>query len=195
MVAIWIVFSIISAIAKKQEEEKRKRVRQQIESGLPPAPPQMPPVPEVFQPRMQRAPAQRVPAQQVPVQRLPPQRAPLRAPMRPSPQQPQQPPRKQKRPKQERVSLDRQAKRSVPRQAPPPIPTARSGGESTTDSMPPPTKQDITATEIGNRDVRSSRPAVNAAALHRWLRPATLRQQFMLTEVLQPPIALRPERQ
>ena len=35
---------------------------------------------------------------------------------------------------------------------------------------------------------------VNAQSLNKWLRPATLRQQFMLTEVLQPPLALRPDR-
>ena len=30
------------------------------------------------------------------------------------------------------------------------------------------------------------------AAFAKWLRPETLRQQFILTEVLQPPRALRP---
>jgi hypothetical protein len=34
--------------------------------------------------------------------------------------------------------------------------------------------------------------AANAAALSRWLTPATLRSQFILTEILQPPLALRP---
>lgn len=33
--------------------------------------------------------------------------------------------------------------------------------------------------------------SVNAAALHRWLTPQTLRRQFILTEVLQPPLTLR----
>ena len=32
---------------------------------------------------------------------------------------------------------------------------------------------------------------VTAANLSRWLRPDTLRQQFILTEILQPPLALR----
>jgi hypothetical protein len=31
----------------------------------------------------------------------------------------------------------------------------------------------------------------SAKALHAWLRPDTMRQQFILTEVLQPPVALR----
>jgi hypothetical protein len=34
---------------------------------------------------------------------------------------------------------------------------------------------------------------VNAPALHTWLRPGTLRQQFILTEIFQPPLALRSE--
>jgi hypothetical protein len=41
---------------------------------------------------------------------------------------------------------------------------------------------------------RPASPQVDAAALARWLQPATLRHQFMLTEVLQPPLALREER-
>jgi len=32
---------------------------------------------------------------------------------------------------------------------------------------------------------------VAAPAIRKWLRPATLRQQFILTELFQPPIALR----
>jgi hypothetical protein len=35
--------------------------------------------------------------------------------------------------------------------------------------------------------------SANAATLRAWLRPATLKQQFILTEVLQPPLALRDE--
>ncbi|HTL28925.1 MAG TPA: hypothetical protein VL282_06890, partial [Tepidisphaeraceae bacterium] len=38
------------------------------------------------------------------------------------------------------------------------------------------------------------RPAArgaNALALHQWLTPQTMRRQFILTEILQPPLALR----
>lgn len=35
---------------------------------------------------------------------------------------------------------------------------------------------------------------VSATTLHNWLTPATLNQQFILTEILQPPLALRPPR-
>jgi hypothetical protein len=44
----------------------------------------------------------------------------------------------------------------------------------------------------------SGRPAptraATATALHQWLSPQTMRHQFILTELLQPPLALREER-
>jgi len=33
----------------------------------------------------------------------------------------------------------------------------------------------------------------SAPAIARWLKPHTLRQQFILTEVFQPPLAMRPQ--
>jgi hypothetical protein len=36
-----------------------------------------------------------------------------------------------------------------------------------------------------------ARPAIAAPAIKRWATPATLRQQFILTEIFQPPLALR----
>ncbi|HRK29922.1 MAG TPA: hypothetical protein PLD59_02500, partial [Tepidisphaeraceae bacterium] len=41
---------------------------------------------------------------------------------------------------------------------------------------------------------RQPGPAVDAGQLRGWLRPQTLREQFMLTEILQRPLALRPDR-
>jgi hypothetical protein len=37
----------------------------------------------------------------------------------------------------------------------------------------------------------SKHPAINAKAINAWLRPTTLRQQFILTEIFQSPLALR----
>jgi hypothetical protein len=43
--------------------------------------------------------------------------------------------------------------------------------------------------------VQRQRPtSAGAGAIAAWLKPGTLRQQFVLTEVLQPPVALRDER-
>jgi hypothetical protein len=36
--------------------------------------------------------------------------------------------------------------------------------------------------------------SANAATLRQWLTPQTLRSQYILTEILQPPLALRPDR-
>ena len=52
----------------------------------------------------------------------------------------------------------------------------------------------VAATEIGDGAAAAPAkrpPAVDAQAIRRWLTPATLRSQFILTEILQPPLALR----
>lgn len=48
------------------------------------------------------------------------------------------------------------------------------------------------AAESATAGERRGGAAANAAALSRWLTPTTLRSQFILTEILQPPLALRP---
>jgi hypothetical protein len=63
--------------------------------------------------------------------------------------------------------------------APPPVPAPAAPAK-----IAPPTSP---ASPVPSTPTR-----VDARALHRWLTPATLRRQFMLTEVLQPPVALRP---
>ena len=43
---------------------------------------------------------------------------------------------------------------------------------------------------------QAARPVMaTAPAIHRWMQPTTLRSQFILTEILKPPLALRPPRQ
>lgn len=43
---------------------------------------------------------------------------------------------------------------------------------------------------------KTERPqGADAAAIRKWLTPATLRQQYILTELLGPPVALRPDRE
>jgi hypothetical protein len=38
---------------------------------------------------------------------------------------------------------------------------------------------------------QSATPRITAGTISRWLRPQTLNQQFVLTEIFQPPLALR----
>jgi len=57
-------------------------------------------------------------------------------------------------------------------------------------------KADIAASEIRSHDPAAGKqgPMADAAAIAHWLRPATLHGQFILTEILQPPLAMREER-
>jgi hypothetical protein len=75
------------------------------------------------------------------------------------------------------------AQRKMKRKAPPPIPTRAA----------PQTVRNVVA-KIAAAPTPPPRPAavfVDAKVLVRWLRPQTLRSQFILTEIFQPPIALR----
>ena len=86
------------------------------------------------------------------------------------------------------------------RRVPPAVKTTKRGAEKKPAAPAPPTRQ---ASAIVN-PIRQAAPVpaapspqrkpivpVTAANLSRWLRPDTLRQQFILTEILQPPLALR----
>jgi hypothetical protein len=55
---------------------------------------------------------------------------------------------------------------------------------------PPPTKA-VAAQPAAPPPPRPAVANVDAKVLARWLRPQTLRAQFILTEVFQPPVALR----
>lgn len=152
---IWIVSAIVSTIAKKQEEQRRKRVREQLErSGeLPAAPGQVavpPPLPQRPQPQAPRPQRPSPPPRPV-VVKQPPKKFPVK-----------QPTRRVSRPAPE--TLEAQAH----------TPASRIAAAA---PAPSPAK----------------RPTVGASAtaISSWLRPATLRQQFILTEVFQPPVAMR----
>ncbi|MGH7178789.1 MAG: hypothetical protein ACREJC_15530 [Tepidisphaeraceae bacterium] len=54
-------------------------------------------------------------------------------------------------------------------------------------------KRTLTETPTTAEQARPT-PSATAITVSRWLRPQTLRQQFILTEVFQPPLALRPDR-
>jgi hypothetical protein len=90
----------------------------------------------------------------------------------------------------------------------PPPPGARRGKskkqprQSPVQPLPPPLPEPaiVAAATIApalslTRPAAAKAPVVDARALSRWLTPATLRSQFMLTEVLQPPLALREPRE
>jgi hypothetical protein len=163
---IWAVSALMSMLAKKKEQERRERVRREIELGrsLPP---------------MQQMPGPMAP----PPMRSPhaPQAPPVRGkPPRPAPLRPAPPPRVQQQPKKRFPVKAPTSRRAQPV---PVAPEARpSDARTVVESAPAPR-----AIEAPAR--RGSSPT--AAALHAWLKPDTLRKQFILTEVLQPPLAMR----
>lgn len=185
--AIWLIFSIISAATKKQEDAKRQQVRESLEGSAPRPPAE----PEMFQPKVLRSIAT---PPQAGGRMQPPARSPQSA-ARAHPQTArfQQPPREVKRQQPKRAPAVRETKRTPPRTAPPPVPTL-AVDRSVFHSPVPQSRQEISATEIRAPGGKKPQLSVNAESLGQWLRPATLRQQFMLTEVLQPPLALRADR-
>jgi hypothetical protein len=52
----------------------------------------------------------------------------------------------------------------------------------------------IIESEISATPKRAVPPAASAASIKAWMRPTTLRRQFILTELLQPPLAMREPR-
>jgi hypothetical protein len=82
---------------------------------------------------------------------------------------------------------------------PPPLPLqsiaiaqpimTRSSAVSSAQPTPPPAVAKAAKPAISTAPQASA----NVLAIRNWLTPATLRQQFLLTEILQPPLALRDE--
>jgi hypothetical protein len=62
-------------------------------------------------------------------------------------------------------------------------------------AAPPPERPALTVEQAPR--AQRTRPSVSVAvpAIRRWLRPGVLRRQFILTELLQPPVALREDRE
>jgi hypothetical protein len=203
---IWAISGVVSWINKKQEEARRERVRQEIErSARVPEPPPVPgaaespygplrrgPVGEMGprpgdrdihegfayrHPEVGRVPAPPMPPRQAP----PPRRVPAPARVQQRPQQQSQPGRRSKRRRQGQP-------------APPPIPSASIPTLELAESSPASTATSPGSALVTDQKTAAVLPAVDARTLRRWLNPQTLRSQYILTEILQPPLALRQER-
>ena len=146
-VLIWLASQAMSVLAKRTEEARQRRLREQV--GMP-----------------QQSPAT-VP--QGPVQRSAP-RAPVAKRI------PQRVPKQQHTPAKAPPALPSAAKKTFNPAAP---------IESTATAARQPTP--LASPSSSERAPVSA----NATALRAWLQPMKLRQQFILTEVLQPPLALR----
>jgi hypothetical protein len=60
---------------------------------------------------------------------------------------------------------------------------------------PPTSARAAQRASVSNTAVTAHNPSsVNATAIRRWLTPSTLQKQFILTEIFQPPLAMRGDR-
>ncbi len=193
LIFIWTISAISSAANKQREAQRRAQLREQMARAgitVPVAPaaaraPQLRTPTQITAGIAQRfpdvllppAPARKLPAFQ---QRTPrpvvktQQRQPQRQPQRPVLRQPQRQPCRQPQ-RQQPSTARRPANAPI---APPPI-------------AAPPVPQPRAAAEMAPVRTSTALPRIGANTLNRWLQPTTLNQQFLLTEILQPPVGWR----
>jgi hypothetical protein len=170
LIVIWTISGVASAMNKAKEQERRRLVRGQIEREAQGSP---------------RAP--RLPRAQVIPTEPPPQRA--------TPQMIEQFLAGQGLPPPIRV-----APRAQRGPAPIPVPAGPRRGAKSKVKRPVATAVEVAvapapiAAPAPVRPVARPQPVtVNANTLASWLRPGTLRKQFILTEILSPPLSMREE--
>jgi hypothetical protein len=193
---IWAISGIVSWLSKQHQAEQRRQAQEAIDRanrGL-----------SMRSPAVRPAPPRRISpglAVRHPEVLMPPAPPPLpvqRRPAPPPPLIPQAPPRRAKggmgsRRQQPQQSQRRQPQAQRSARTPPPL---FASPETAGSSAPRAATAPIEATAItdGRGPARRTGGGPTAAALHQWLTPQTLRSQYILTEILQPPLALRPDR-
>ena len=172
---IWVVSAIISAAKKQKKKQQEEAWRRKIEemNQQPPGegahPPQPPPHPPTPPPAVRRS----LPPKPVRMQKV----------------------QRRFAPKPAMGAKPRPVVRAVP--GPPSEPEeavhSHVAGDAAFDFK---SSQSVAArTEIGSRPPAPPKPAIaTAPSVAAWLQPATLRKQYILTEILQPPMALRENR-
>jgi hypothetical protein len=188
LIVIWTLSGIATWVNKQQEAERRRRAAMEFSRN--PVPPPIVMVDE--QRQISEGIAARYPQVLQPPMPMPPPRIVVRTPppVRPMPP-PQRAPALPKRAMAQRAQLTqkqlriRQAQEAAARQA-----AAEEAEEYARAAIP----MAQPAPPVQERPAAAGARA-DAVALSRWLRPTTLKQQFILTELFQPPLALRdPER-
>jgi hypothetical protein len=198
-VIIWGISALTSWASKQQKEAKRRRL-EEIDRRLAGQPPAVPPAPrqiaeglaarhpEVLRPPADAPYAVVAPPRPAPPRHLPSQPLPMPVPTRVAvPQQ--------------RVAIPPRAaiQRSMPskparqplrrgRQKPVEEPVLELEEEVQTPHLQRPAAAPSTPTT-------PRAPLATASTIRQWLRPQTLQSQFILTELLQPPVGLREPRQ
>ncbi len=83
-----------------------------------------------------------------------------------------------------RVKQNQQQQQRKRKSPPPPIPQRQQAQAVAVEEVPP-----IEAVQPPS--ARPQAPSVNADVIAKWMKPATLRQQFIITEIFQPPLSMR----
>jgi hypothetical protein len=184
---IVLIFWGISALAKvakqsaQKQKERLKQVREAIERSQQAAR-QRTGQPAMAKPRPVQQPVALAPE----IARRIPKYTPAKVPQQRRPQQQQRRAVPTGRPATNYNAMAQPKKR--PAKAPPPLPRAPIAAQEEPVKMT--LAEEAPPTTVTSRS--SKKPAtVGAVAIRRWMRPQTLRQQFILTEVLQPPLAFR----
>jgi hypothetical protein len=176
LVIIWGIIASTTAANKAKEQERRRQLQAELQrmamhqaarnAGV--APPQ----PQRATRQISQGIADRFPDVLLPPTPRP-QRQPMRAPVSSVPN---------KRP------LQGHPRRPATRRPMPPVLPAIAPAAPPMTRQPPATPPAIVPSSAQrSADGRG----VNAPAIARWAKPSTLRQQFILTEIFQPPLALR----
>jgi len=192
---IWLVSAIAGQIQKKKQAEHREVVREEIDRieqaerlrGMAGSTPPSKETDFSFRDAGARAPESRQPAR-VPLPQQPlPVPQPTRRPIPPklAPSRTQAPPA---RPSPARSTTSK--RRTTTRERSTTL-AEKIAKISPVEELPERvTRAPVTSTDIPTVTARTH-PAINARALAQWLQPHTLRQQFILTELFQPPVSMR----
>ena len=163
-IVLWALSTMASMVNRQQEAERRRRFREMMEQSQSAGGGQF----------AQASPIRPPP---VPQQRLNPGYA-VRHPEMVRPVPPPPPRRLAQQPQQRRKPAP--ARRVA--MPPPPIPVLEA------DDEPAPQRRPALREVVAKPQATTT---ATAPAIKRWLQPSTLRQQFILTELFQPPLALR----
>ena len=193
LVVIWAIIATTTASNKQKEMERRRALQAELQRMA---------MQRAANPtsaaRMRATPPQQISrgiAERFPDVLLPP-----------SPQQQRHQPRQVMKPVPTmRVQQQPQMRRAVPPVPPPiprrpasrrPAPPPKVSGHLQAEILPdapaaaPAAAQSATTPAITSRS-QQHLAGVDASAIRRWAQPSRLRQQFILTEIFQPPLALR----
>ena len=99
-------------------------------------------------------------------------------------------------PRQTPAATKRPVARRPGRRPPPPIIAMAQPIVTKVSNTPATPMAPITRPIVANTGIARPNevPPESAASIRKWLTPATLKNQFLLTEILQPPLALREKR-